>query len=150
MRILIRAGGFGVICLVTAPALAFVDSGDSAPGNLDTVPPHVAGLGRPALNQIDVTFSEAMGGSGVTDTDNYAVAGPGAGTLSASPGTVTGGTTIYTLSWGSGQQVFGQLLEVTLSGLIEDLVGNPMAINGSANFASTTAVPVELDLFVVE
>jgi len=120
------------------------------PGNLDTVAPTLTALGRPALNQIEVTFSEPMAGSGVTTASNYSVAGVGAGTLSTSPNSVTGGTTTYTLNWLSGAQVYGQLLEVTISGTIQDAVGNPLAINGTANFQSTTALPVELDSFMVE
>ncbi|MBX3729992.1 MAG: Ig-like domain-containing protein [Candidatus Sumerlaeia bacterium] len=145
-----RVGTIGLFALAAAPIFALTGSGDSAPGNLDTVPPALQSLGRPAVDQIEVTFSEPMGGTGVATAGNYAVAGAGSGTLASNPDSVTGGPTTYTLNWISGQQVFGQLLEVTVSGTIQDAVGNPLAINGSDNFQSTTAVPVELDQFHVE
>lgn len=134
----------------TAPVWALSGSGDSAPGNLDTVRPTVDSISALTGQSVQITFSEAMLSPGVTAASNYGASGAGLGTLAANPTSVSGGPSAFTLTWSSGGGVNGQPLTITVSGVVQDTVGNPLAINGTDNVATGVALPVALSTFQLD
>mgnify|MGYP005843908647 CR=1 FL=1 len=137
----------GALLLSTTAASALSGSGTSAAGNLDTVPPTVDSIAASTGQTIAITYSEAMLTAGATTAINYTASGAGLGTLSANPTSVSSGPSEFILTWSSGSGVNGQPISITVSGVVQDAVGNPLAINGTDNVASGTALPVELSAF---
>jgi hypothetical protein len=111
--------------------MAYVGQLDSAAGPLDTVGPTVSSATARTGYAIEVEFSEPMLEPGVTAAANYALSGDGAGTLAATPSTVSG-TGPYTLSWDSGEMRGGKPVTVTVTD-VQDAVGNVITTPNSAN-----------------
>lgn len=89
-------------------------------------------------NTIDVVISEALFGSSALTQTNYALIGPGAGSLAPHPSTVALQTgTTYRLTWASGEMKNGENITVTVSN-VSDAAGNP--ISGSSNTATVVGV----------
>jgi hypothetical protein len=91
-----------------------------------------------------------MLGAGASVAANYSASGAGRGTLAASPDSVVGGPGIFTLGWAAGGGANGQPITITVSGTVQDAVGNPLAINGTDNVASAAALPVALSSFQID
>lgn len=125
-----------MVLAVSLGAQALTGSGDSATGALETVSPRLNSVTALTESSLSVLFSEPMLSPGAAG--NYAVSGPGVGTLNVNPDGVTGGGP-YTLSWFSGEMQDGVAVTVTAAGL-QDLVGNP--INPAQNSASGTGIGI--------
>ena len=85
-------------------------------------------------NNVDITFSAAMGAS-VSTAANYTLSGSGQGTLAATPTSVTpqGGNT-YRLTWATGEMTIGGDITISTSGLLDNL-GNALGTPTSATDA---------------
>jgi len=114
------------------------------------VRPSVSGVLAVAPNQVDVTFSEAMGGAGVVAPGTYVISGTGQGTLASNPTSVVfqSGST-YRLTWATGSQAFGGNVTITASSSATDLAANPLDIPNSGTHLGG-GVPVELSAFSLE
>jgi hypothetical protein len=107
----------------------------------------VQAIGATSGQTIVITYSEAMLTAGATTASNYTASGAGLGMLAANPTSVTSGPSEFYLNWSSGSGVNGQPITITVGGVVQDALGNPLTINGTDNVASGTALPVELSAF---
>ena len=119
------------ILALTGSAMAYVGQLDSPAGSLDTVRPTVSSVTVQTGQMIEVAFSEAMLEPGVTTPANYAISGDGAGTLAATPTTVSGAGP-YTLNWDSGEMLIGTPVTVTVTD-VQDAVGNVITTPNSGD-----------------
>lgn len=104
-------------------------------------PPTMVSAAYVSPTAITVTFSEPMG-TGVLNPANFVISGPGAGTLSPSPASVTwvGGNT-YQLTWNANAATPGQLLTVTVNpATVFDAAGEVMGTPHAASLLVPAAV----------
>jgi len=114
------------------------------------IAPTVVSVDSISSNQVDITFDETMGGSGVTTGTTYSISGTGQGTLSQHPtSSVLQTGTTYRLTWATGSQSFGGDVTITASTTATDLAGNPCGTPNSATDAGG-GIPVELSAFSLE
>jgi hypothetical protein len=131
---------------------ALAASPTSAAVTLDRINPAVLDLTVQSALVIDIRFDEQMG-AGTLNPANYAISGPGAGTMNANPDMVMadpmrlGAPQSFRLTWLAGSPVNGGAITITVTNVF-DSVGNPVSL--VANFATSTAVPVELSAFGLE
>ncbi len=112
----------------TFPIVAY-NSGTHAGGAIGAAP-RVTAVATQTAQSIDVTFSEAMG-AGAISPSNYALSGPGMGTLASNPTTAVLNSGKYRLTWSSGEMVNGATVTVTVSG-VYDAAGNQIVgVNNS-------------------
>ncbi len=86
-------------------------------------------------HEIDIAYSEPMGGAGVTTAVNYTVSGAGKGTLASNPTSVTlVGGNIYRLTWPTTEDMSGggDITVTVTSGTAMDLAGNAVTATNSA------------------
>jgi len=122
---------------------------DDATITIDIDPPTASAANVTAEGVVSFDFTEVMNPVGSTTAANYAVSGSGAGTLPTNPTTVVdNGGGNYTLTWLTGDMVFGGDVTVTATG-VSDPAGNPIGIPNDATAASG-GIPVELSAFSLE
>jgi len=134
-----RTSVVAAIVVLAGSATAYVGQTDSAAGPLDTVEPTVSSATARTEQTIEVAFSEPMLEPGVINPANYVISGEGAGTLAATPSTVSG-VGPYTLGWDSGEMRGGKPLTVTVTD-VQDAVGNVIT---TPNSADSTGVEMPL------
>lgn len=136
-----------LVLVFSLPALALTGSGVSPVTPLETVSPVVQSAAALTERSLSVTFSEPLLAPGGTTPGNYTVSGPGLGTLSAVPDTVTGSGP-HTLTWTAGEMRNGAAVTVSVSG-VQDAVGNPLLpASATASASGMGVAPVFTALLV--
>jgi len=82
------AGTALIILIASVNAVAYVGTGDSGPGPLDTAPPVLQSVTALSEKSLSLTFNEPMlntSGYGFSDVFNFRISGTGRGTLSQIP-----------------------------------------------------------------
>ena len=139
--------GFLMAVTVSLGAHALTGSGESGTNSLETVSPALVSVTAAPQPSLTATFSEPMLLPGVTTPGNYAVSGPGAGSLSPNP-TDAMGPSPYALTWTAGEMRNGAAVTLTATGL-QDLRGNPIdPAHNSASCAGIGVPPTFTDLLV--
>ncbi len=144
------SAGMLIILLFSMNAVAYVGTGDSAPGPLDTAPPVLQSVTALSEKSLSLTFNEAMldtSGYGFSDVFNFRVSGTGRGTLSQIPYDVSG-TGPYTMSWFIGEMLNAAPVTVTLLNL-QDLMGNLIIAPGNTASGPGIGIPPEFTNVVV-
>ena len=131
-----------LILVASMNAMAYVGTGDSGPGPLDTAPPVLQNVTALSEKSLSLTFNEAMldtSGYGFSDVFNFRVSGTGRGTLSQIPYGVSG-TGPYTMSWFIGEMLNAAPVTVTLLNL-QDRMGNLIIAPGNTASGPGIGIP---------
>lgn len=101
--------------------------------------PRVASITQIDSNAVEVTFSREMG-AGALDAANYALSGPGSGTLGIHPNSIAYlGNFTYLLEWSSGDLTPGSIT-VTVTN-VQDSLGVAMTTGNSGTTISVGLMP---------
>ena len=127
----ISSGGIFTVRLKDAAG----NSNTSAVGNptltVDYTIPSVTTVQVQNTTTINVTFSKAMGGAGVTTPGNYVISGTGKGSFNSNPDSVSlSNSNTYSLTWSSGEMKTGDDVTITVTG-VQDYIGNSISASNS-------------------
>ncbi len=125
------------------------NAGTAVAGGIGTLP---TVLSATVVNSstIDVVLSEALFGSSALTQTNYAISGPGVGSLGTHPSTVALETgTTYRLTWATGEMKNGENITVTVEN-VSDAAGHIISGNNTAMATGVGLAPTVASVAVVD